>query len=356
MKTNKIILSTTLAACLCTFPGLAQQTDQQAPPPPPDQPYPQSGQPAPPAQGGSGWHRFGESRSDYPPPADTQDPDQNPPEFQRRSTLAPMPAQLNLASGTWLTVRMNQRLSSDHNQPGDAFTGTLVQPLVAQGRVIAQRGQTVAGRVTDVEKHHTAAGRSRLALEITEVQLMDGQQIPIRTQLIERQNGTHAGSNAAVIGTTMGAGAAIGAAVNGGVGAGVGAAAGLVVSTIGVLAGGGHAAVVYPEMVLTFRLEAPVTIDSTSDAFVPVNQGGDDPGRQRQLAPRYGTGGQYGSGYGYGASQPRPYYGGYPYSYGYPYAYGYPYWGPSFYFYSGPRFYGGFRGGFRGGYRGGFRR
>lgn len=38
-------------------------------------------------------------------------------------------------------------LSSDHNQPGQVFTATLTEPLVANGFVVARHGQTVEGRV-----------------------------------------------------------------------------------------------------------------------------------------------------------------------------------------------------------------
>src|SRR5262249_28331038 len=40
----------------------------------------------------------------------------------------PPPAQLTLKSGTFITVRVNQYLSSDKNQNGDAFTASLVRP------------------------------------------------------------------------------------------------------------------------------------------------------------------------------------------------------------------------------------
>src|SRR5579862_2779431 len=62
---------------------------------------------------------------------------------------APVPAQLTLKPGTFISVRVNQLLSSDRNQQGDAFTATLDRPLVVDGFVVAQPGQTVAGRVSE---------------------------------------------------------------------------------------------------------------------------------------------------------------------------------------------------------------
>src|SRR6266404_9579215 len=45
------------------------------------------------------------------------------------SPAEPLPpsATLTLPAGSWITVRMEQPLSSDRNQPGDAFMATLAQ-------------------------------------------------------------------------------------------------------------------------------------------------------------------------------------------------------------------------------------
>src|SRR6185436_14038699 len=150
---------------------------------------------------------------------------------------------------------------------------TLAQPIVANGRVIARRGQTVAGVVAEAQKAGRVKGTSRLALQLTELSLADGRQIPINSTLTTRHGDTSTGSDAAAIGTTTGVGAAIGAAADGGFGAGMGAIAGAAVSTIGVLATRGRPTEVYPEQPLTFRLETPITIPvEYTEAFPPVTQ------------------------------------------------------------------------------------
>ncbi len=269
---------------------------QEAPPPYAPQANPQT---APPS---SGWHRFGQA----PQPM-----------------AAPLPANLTLPEGTWITIRVDQPLSSDHNQPGDFFAATLAQPLVADGIVVARRGQMVGGVVTEAMKAGRAKGVSHLRLELGELSLVDGRQVPLKTQLVERRGNTSLGRDAAAIGTTTGVGAVIGAAAAGGFGAGMGAIAGAGASTIGVLLTRGRPTVVYPETPLTFRLEAPVVISTVSapDAFQPVNQS--DYGQRMQYrAAGPGT-------------APPPYY-NYSYSpysyspYWYPYSYG-GLWGPGFY-------------------------
>lgn len=181
---------------------------------------------------------------------------------------------LTLPAGAWVSVRLNQMLSSDRNQAGDTFTGTLTQPLIANGMVVARRGQTVLGRVTETSKGGRVKGTSRLGIEIIEVSLVDGQNMPVRTQVVESTAGTSKGRDATAVGTTTGVGAAIGAAAAGGAGAGLGAIAGAGASLIGVFATKGRATELYPEDQVSFRTLAPVQVDTAqaAHAFQPVRQ------------------------------------------------------------------------------------
>jgi hypothetical protein len=228
-------------------------------------------------------------------------------------------------------MRLNEPLSSDHNQTGDAFTGTLLEPIISNGLLIARRGATVTGIVTDAQKAGRVSGVSHLKVELTGIQLADGRQVQVKTKLIDRKGNTSYGRDAFAIGATTATGAAIGAGVNGGVGAGVGAAAGLVVSTIGVLFTRGRQTVVGPETPLTFSMETPLTLDNSQQAFRYASQQDYNAGT-RPLGPRPGYGAYGRPGY------PPPYgYAAPAYGYPYPYPYAYPYWGPSVYFGFGGR-------------------
>ncbi|MDQ6698881.1 MAG: hypothetical protein M3Z36_01695, partial [Acidobacteriota bacterium] len=136
------------------------------------------------------------------------------------------PPQLTIKPGTFITVRVNQPLSSDRNLPGDAFSATLARPVVVDGVVVAQRGQTLGGRIAEAHKAGRIEGVSRLGIQLTDLTLVDGQQLPIQSQLISRSGPTSVDPDAGAIAGTAAVGAAIGAAANYGVGAGVGAAAG----------------------------------------------------------------------------------------------------------------------------------
>lgn len=265
-----------------------QVQEQMQPPPAPRAPIS--------AQRG-GWHRFDEPDAVMHPA---------------------LPMQLTIPAGTWINLRVDQELSSDHSRPGDVWTATLTQPVIVNGRVAALRGQTIGGVVAEAVKAGRAKGTSRLALEMNEMTLADGRQIPVKGRLMEFRGPTSRGRDAVGVGTTVAAGAAIGAAVNGGVGAGVGAAAGVVASTVGVLLTRGRPTVIYPETTLTFRMEAPFTfaIDNEASlrAFGPVQP---DDYKQQTLRTRATLQGPPPSGY-YAA---------------------YPYYSPYYYspFYYGPR-------------------
>jgi len=274
------------------------------------------------------------------PEADNQQPVGPPP-------AAALPGRLIIPAGKFLTVRVNQPISTDHNQVGDFFSATLAEPVVVDGIVVAQQGQTVNGRVSQVEKGGRVSGVSKLGVQLTQLTAVDGQQLPIQTQLVGRNARTTNGRDAAAVATTTGVGAAIGAAADWGRGAAIGAGAGAAVGLAGVLLTRGAPAVIYPETLLSFRVDAPVTVatDRAPQAFryVDPNEYRDQPPVQTRVGapppPPYGAY-PYGYAYGYGYGYPYPYYN--PYWYG-------PYWG-GFGVVIGPRYgyYGGFRGGFVG--------
>jgi hypothetical protein len=249
--------------------------------------------------------------------------------YNNPAPMAAVPAHLTVKPGTFVTIRMSQGISSDHAQQGDTFIATLAEPLVVDGVVVAQRGETVYGRVTEAQKAGRVEGTSKLGVELTGLTLVDGQQVSVQSQMINRNGSTSVGRDAGAIAGTTALGAAIGAGADWGRGAAIGAGAGAIVGIAGVLLTRGHATVIYPEQVLTFRVQSPVDIatDRAPQAFRYVTS--QDYNRGPSLAQRPGAPGP-----GYAAAPPPPgYYG--PAYYPNPY-----YWGPGFSVYVGPRFYG----------------
>ncbi|HLI84601.1 MAG TPA: hypothetical protein VKV17_11820 [Bryobacteraceae bacterium] len=251
---------------------------------------------------------------------------------------AGLPAHLTIPAGKYINVRVDQPLSTNHNQVGDFFSATLIDPIVVDGIVVAQRGQRLAGRVSEVDKGGRVSGVARLGLQLTQLTAVDGQQIPLKTTFVSRNAPSTAGRDAGVIAGTTGLGAAVGAAAGWGRGAAIGAGAGAALGIAGVLLSRGAPAVVYPETPLTFRIDQAADVDTerAPQAFQPVN-----PNQYGQPQTQLRTGPAPGA-YGYG--YPAPYaYVPYPYPYvAYPYPYYYPYyWGPSFGVVIGRGWYGG---------------
>jgi hypothetical protein len=292
----------------------------QGPPPPPNYSANQAGNQAPPAY-----------QQQYPAP---------PPREVPRDDRYSVPAILTIRPGTYVTVRVDQWLSSDRNQQGDTFFASLAEPLVVDGVVVAQRGQTVRGRVTEAQKAGRVEGTSRLGIELTGLTLVDGQQVGIQSQMVVRNGQTSVGRDAGAVAGTTALGAIIGAGADYGRGAAIGAGAGAAAGIIGVLLTRGRPSEISPESMLTFQLETVVTVatDRAPQAFRYASPGdyGRDYAYSREPAPR--------------AVAPRPAY--YPPYYG-PYG---GYYGPGYYPYYGgvglsvfvgPR-YGGYYRGYRG--------
>jgi hypothetical protein len=331
-----------LAFCLSALPVSAQQTqpaevqvtgqqqlDSQTQAPP-DQAMPQN-QPVPQSGSVSQSQPYSQGQNQAAPQNQAAQPNQAVP-----------PQTLTLPAGTVIRVRTDEWLSSEQNFPGDAFSAVLDQPIVVDGWVVARRGQSETGHVSVVKKAGHGGGTSQLGVQLGEFTMVDGQRAFLQTELVQTSaGGPSTGQKAAVIGTTTGIGAAIGAVADGGPGAAIGAAAGAVAGAIGVQSTRGRPTVIAPETVLSFRLDAPVTISTERGqyAFQPVTQDDYNSHAANARPQRFaGPGGQ-----GYPPAE--PYY-GYPYAYGYPYPYAY---------YPVP-FGFGFYGGYGWGRYGGFRR
>jgi uncharacterized membrane protein YgcG len=316
---------------------------------------------------------------DGPRGSQNNGPHNSPPQNYGRQNEPPPapPQQLTIPAGTYVTVRANGQISSNKSRVGDMFTATLEQPIVVNGIVVASPGETVTGRVTEAEKAGRIEGLARLGVQLTQISLVDGQQVPIQSQFIDQVGPGSKGRDAGTIAATTATGAAIGAAAGWGVGAAIGAGAGAAAGTIGVLTTRGHASVIGPEQVLTFRTLQPVTIVTTSapQAFRYVDPNEYDYYSQasQQQTIQYQQAATPPPSYYYGYGAPYYYGAGFGYGYGYPYAWGgYPYWsgfyyGPSLYiggwggryyggrYYYGGHYYNGNRGGYVRGWSGAYR-
>src|SRR6202158_114754 len=239
--------------------------------------------------------------SQHKPTYAPQDADK-PPYSQDRPAAAapapspqvqPLPGTLTVPAGTILLIRINEYLSSDRSRIGDQFTAVLENPIVVNGWVVARRGQMLVGQVKEARKAGRVKGTSELGVELTDMTVVDGRQVPILTELWKASGGTSHGQDAATIATTTGLGALIGAAADWGTSAAIGAGAGAAAGIGAVLLTRGRPTILEPEAQLSFRLVDALRIDTTQSqqAFLPVTQQDFDSGRSERRGPRHVAGG-----------------------------------------------------------------
>ncbi|MCC7339511.1 MAG: hypothetical protein IT170_00370 [Bryobacterales bacterium] len=170
------------------------------------------------------------------------------------------PRTVTIPAGTILTIRTIQALSTKSNAAGDAFSGTLDQPLVVDDMVIAERGARVEGKVMDVTESGRVKGIAQMAVALTKLNTSDGQTVDIGTQyfVVEAEKSTK--SDATKVGIATGIGAALGAIFGGGKGAAIGAATGGAAGAGTVLVTKGKPAEIPSETRINFRLDKPRVI------------------------------------------------------------------------------------------------
>jgi hypothetical protein len=194
--------------------------------------------------------------------------------------LAPLPAPgqigLEIPAGTSIRVRMVDRLSSEQNQIGDTFHGTLDEPIEVNGRQLYPSGADVMGRVNDVHPTGRLSEPGELDLVLNTVS-SGTVAASIHVEPLVIKGESHAKSNVGKIGGGAALGAVIGAIAGGGKGAAIGTIAGGAAGTGAAAATGKRPATVDSEAVLTFVTStisvatSPVDSPRASPAPPPLN-------------------------------------------------------------------------------------
>ena len=171
----------------------------------------------------------------------------------------PKPEPIIVPAGTTLTVRLNQAVGSKISQPGQSFSGTVVDPVVIGGKTAIPADATVSGTVVDAKPLGRFAGGASLSLKLTSINV-HGSDHAIQTSSVTqaekgkgKRTGVLAGGGAAV-------GALIGGLAGGGKGAAIGALAGGGAGTGGAAFTGNKNIVLPAESTLSFTLAQPLEI------------------------------------------------------------------------------------------------
>ncbi|MBI2678620.1 MAG: hypothetical protein HYX28_07540 [Candidatus Koribacter versatilis] len=188
---------------------------------------------------------------------------------QRRSRIA-------IPSGTQISVRMTDSLSSDTSQQGQEFRGSLEYPVVVEGREVLPKGSDVVGRVVSVYKSGRLSDPGSLTLELTSIG-SGNQTTAVSTERYVIKGESHTKSNVTKIGGGAALGAIIGGIAGGGRGAAIGAGAGAAAGTGVAVATGKKNATIESEAILNWNTAQDAVVGNGAQGSIASrNAGGYD--------------------------------------------------------------------------------
>ncbi len=169
---------------------------------------------------------------------------------------------VTVPAGTTLAVRLSNTIDTARASSGEAFDGTLAEPLIARGIEVAPVGSRVTGRVINAVSSGRLNRPAELSLVLTFLAPEGGRPVGISTSAWAAKGQSHKKRDIEMIGGGAGVGALIGAIAGKGKGAAIGSAVGAGAGTAAAAATGKKEIVLAPETALTFTLTAPVTLEA----------------------------------------------------------------------------------------------
>jgi hypothetical protein len=286
----------------------------QASAPNPSQPQNESQAPAAPPTLQQGTNPPPPQRPQYQSPRNPQYA-QAPPPYGPQYAPAPAAPQyrqprgpVTLVPGTLLQLRTSEPIDSKHAKDGQPVDFMVLQDVTMGGVLAIPRGAVVHGVVTESKNAGSGqvAGSSSLALTLTSLDL-GGRNYPIQTDEFKVKAPNKAGQTVGSALTGGVFGTIIGCAVGRGAGCAIGAGAGVAAGTAAGTAAPGPRAWIPAEALVTFHLQAPLTVEPVSQQEAlrlsqGLYSGGPQLYRRNPYASPY-----YGYGPGYYPS-PMPYY------------------------------------------------
>ena len=210
-------------------------------------------------------------------------------------------------------MRTTEPIDNKRAVDGTPVQFTVIRDVTLNGMLAIPRGATVHGVVTETKKAGELSGSPELALALTSLDL-GGRNYPLTSDQFKVRGPNKAGRT---VGNAFGGallGAIIGGAIGRGEGAAIGAGAGAVAGTAATAATPGPDVWIPAEALVTFRLQAPITVQPVSAQEAARLAQGLYPGgpslyRRGPYPPPYGyAGGPYYPYYAYPPVYYRPYY------------------------------------------------
>jgi hypothetical protein len=171
------------------------------------------------------------------------------------------PNTITLPEGTVISVRIADKINSNHNQIGDIFTGIVDPSVLVDSRVVIPRGTEAQLQMVEDKKGGHLHGNAEIEVELISL-VIDGKKIDADSDVVKRKKG--ALSTKAMAAVKPGAVGAAEVAVS--------------VNPIGAAALGGIAVLkaakvqIKPGTRIAFTLASPLTFDSPTTAGLPPTE------------------------------------------------------------------------------------
>jgi hypothetical protein len=103
----------------------------------------------------------------------------------------------SIPAGTVLHCRVTQTLSTKLNYQGDAFSLTVSEPVMIEGREAIPVGSTLVGRIAQMDRPGRVKGVGQMRLAVEQLRFPDGRSLPLSAVLMT----AYGADNAKVVGS-----------------------------------------------------------------------------------------------------------------------------------------------------------
>lgn len=140
-----------------------------------------------------GWRgNFSASGSEGQTPADKRPSMQTTAGTSARSSTKPRAADQNervtLPAGTVISIRLADTVNSNHNHPGDQFSGTVDPSVLVGDRVVIPRGTEARVRMAERRKGGHIHGHAEIQLELTSL-VINGRKLEVESDTYREKKG-----------------------------------------------------------------------------------------------------------------------------------------------------------------------
>ena len=165
-----------------------------------------------------------------------------------------------IPDGTAVVASLDTYLSTETNHSGDAFSATIVDPILVGGQTVVPSGAKIHGVLRDVQASGRVAGRARMTLAYATINDAKGKSHTLSALPLTLQAASTTGDDVEKIAAGTVLGAIIGGVAGGGKGAVIGAGAGAGAGTILVLATKGDDLELNPGQRLAVHMTGPMSV------------------------------------------------------------------------------------------------